>query len=118
MSEEEWIGRLKSLGLNLYESRAYFALLNSGRLTAKGVGQSSLIPQSRTYDILVSLTRKGLAQATPSSPPTYVPVPPAKALASYMESRRKGIRERAVRAQEEAQARLELEVLFSSPMEQ
>jgi len=108
MSEEEWIGRLKSLGLNLYESRAYFALLNSGRLTAKGVGQSSLIPQSRTYDILVSLTRKGLAQATPSSPPTYVPVPPAKALASYMESRRKGIRERAVRAQEEAQARLEV----------
>jgi len=108
MSEDEWIGRLRALGLNLYESRAYFALLNGGQLTAKDVGQSSLIPQSRTYDILETLTRKGLAQATPSSPPSYVPVPPAKALVSYFDSKRREIRERATRAQEEAQGKLEV----------
>lgn len=108
MSEDEWIERLRTLGLNLYESRAYFALLNAGRLTAKGVGGASLIPQSRTYDILDSLTRKGLAQVTPSSPPTYVPVPPAKALSSYFASKRNEIRERAATAQEEAQGKLEV----------
>lgn len=108
MSEDETISRLKTLGLNLYESRAYLALLNAKQLTAKGVGQSALIPQSRTYDILESLTRKGFAMATPASPPAYVPVTPAKVLGPYYDSERKKIQERAAKVQEEAQAKLEL----------
>jgi len=108
MSQDETIARLRTLGLNLYESRAYFALLNSRQLTAKGVGQSALIPQSRTYDVLESLTRKGFALATPASPPAYVPVAPSKVLGSYYDSEKKKIQERAVRVQEEAQAKLDV----------
>jgi len=108
MSQDETISRLKTLGLNLYESRAYLALLNSKQLTAKEVGQSALIPQSRTYDVLESLTRKGFALATPASPPSYVPVSPSKVLGSYYDSERKKIQERATRVQEEAQAKLDV----------
>ena len=107
MSEEDSIARLRTLGLNLYESRAYLALLNAKQLTAKGVGQSALIPQSRTYDVLESLTRKGFALATPASPPSYVPVPPEKVLGSYYGSERKKIQEHATSIQEEAQTKLE-----------
>ena len=107
MSEDESISRLRALGLNLYESRAYVALLNAKQLTAKGVGQSALIPQSRTYDTLESLTRKGFAQATPVSPVTYVPVPPEKVLTARYESEKKRIQERAAKLEEEAQRDLE-----------
>ncbi len=107
MSEEESISRLRKLGLNLYESRAYVALLNAEQLTAKGVGQSALIPQSRTYDVLESLTRKGFAMATPTSPHSYIPVPPAEILGSHYDSERKKIQERVAILNEEAQAKLE-----------
>jgi HTH-type transcriptional regulator, sugar sensing transcriptional regulator len=108
LSEDETVARLQALGLNLYESRAYLALLNARQLTAKGVGRSALIPQSRTYDILESLTRKGFAMTTPASPPAYVPVTPAKVLGPYYDTEKKKIQERAAKADEEAQARLEL----------
>ena len=108
MSEEESIARLRHLGLNLYESRAYIALLNGKELTAKGVGQSALIPQSRTYDVLESLTRKGFALASPAAPPVYVPVPPEKVLGRYYDLEREKIKERAAKVQEEAQAKLEV----------
>jgi sugar-specific transcriptional regulator TrmB len=107
MSEDESITQLQMLGLNLYESRAYLALLNAKQLTAKGVGQRALIPQSRTYDVLESLTSKGFALATPSSPPTYVPVAPTKILGPAFDSERKRIKERATKVQEDAQAKLD-----------
>ena len=107
MSEEESVARLKTLGLNLYESRAYIALLNAKQLTAKEVGQSALIPQSRTYDVMESLTRKGFALATPASPPSYVPVPPRDVLGSYYNSERKRIQAHVSKIHEEAQSKLE-----------
>ena len=107
MNDEESVAHLKALGLNLYESRAYLALLVGKELTAKGVGQSALIPQSRTYDVLDSLARKGFALATPASPTTYVPVPPSKILKSQYEAERKKIQQGAVRVHEQAQVRLE-----------
>lgn len=108
MSEDEAIVKLQTLGLNLYESRAYLALLNAKELTAKGVGQLALIPQSRTYDVMDSLARKGFAMSTPASPPTYVAVEPTKILKTYYDSERKKIQERTVKIQEEAQEKLEL----------
>ena len=107
MSEEESVARLRTLGLNLYESRAYLALLNGKQLTAKQIGQFALIPQSRTYDVLESLARKGFAQATPASPPSYVPIPPKEALSSRYDSERKRIQEHVSKIHEDAQAKLE-----------
>jgi len=65
-NESENVARLQKLGRNLYESRAYLALLNKGTLTAKSLGRSASIPQSRTYDVLESLTEKGFAVSTPT----------------------------------------------------
>ncbi len=107
MSESDTIARLQSLGLNLYESRAYLALVTKRTLTAKDLGHSAMIPQSRTYDILESLTEKGFAVSTPTSPTAYVPVSPARPLSSYYNSERKKIQDRAARVQEEATAELE-----------
>ncbi len=93
--------------MNLYESRAYIALLSARQLTAKQVGETALIPRSRTYDVLESLTRKGFAQATPSSPHAYAPVPAEKVLSLYYGSVRKKIQDRAIHTNEEAEAKLE-----------
>lgn len=107
MSDDESVSNLKTLGLNLYESRAYLALVKAKELTAKGVGQSALIPQSRTYDVLESLSRKGFARATPASPTTYLPVQPSKILGSQYASEKKKIQEGTIKVQQEAQTRLE-----------
>lgn len=107
MSEEDSIARLRTLGLNLYESRAYLALLDRKQLTAREVGRSALIPQSRTYDVLESLTRKGFALATPASPPSYVPVPPGEILGSYYNSERKKVQGHVAKILEDAQSKLE-----------
>ncbi|HEY6283182.1 MAG TPA: helix-turn-helix domain-containing protein [Nitrososphaerales archaeon] len=107
INEEEAVAHLRIMGLNLYESRAYLALVKARELTAKGVGQTALIPQSRTYDVLESLSKKGLAMATPGSPATYVPVSPAKVLGPRYGAEKKKIQEGAVRIQQEAQGRLE-----------
>ncbi|HUI23121.1 MAG TPA: helix-turn-helix domain-containing protein [Nitrososphaerales archaeon] len=107
MSEQDSVARLRMLGLNLYESRAYLALLEAKQLTAKGVGQSALIPQSRTYDVLESLTRKGFALATPASPPVFVAVPPKKILGAHYESERKRIQDQVTKVHEAAQAKLD-----------
>jgi sugar-specific transcriptional regulator TrmB len=107
MSEDESVAHLKTFGLNLYESRAYLALVRGRELTAKGVGQLALIPQSRTYDVLDSLTRKGFALATPDSPRTYLPVVPKKILGTQYLTQKKKIQEVALEAQEEAQAKLD-----------
>lgn len=52
-------GLLKeAFGLNSYESRLYVALLGHG-LKAADAAQASGVPQSRTYDTLRSLEKKG-----------------------------------------------------------
>jgi len=108
MSEDEMITRLRKLGMNLYESRAYLALLAAKRLTARGLGQSAMVPQSRTYDILESLTKRGFATATPARPIWYAPVPPAQVLGFRYDAERKKIQERAAKIQEAAQTELDV----------
>lgn len=107
MSDDESVTHLRAFGLNLYESRAYLALIKGRNLTAKGVGQLGVIPQSRTYDVLESLSRKGFALATPGSPTTYVPVSPTKVLGAHYDAEKKRIQNNAVRVQEDAQGKLE-----------
>jgi sugar-specific transcriptional regulator TrmB len=107
MSEDETIGRLQRLGLNLYESRAYVALLARRQLTAKSLGRAAMIPQSRTYDILESLTDKGFAVATTASPTIYTPVAPNRIIGSCYSYEKKKIQERAAKVEEEAQKKLE-----------
>jgi HTH-type transcriptional regulator, sugar sensing transcriptional regulator len=105
--DEEAVSRLQQLGLNLYESRAYLALVRGGQLSAKAVGQLAIIPQSRTYDTLESLRAKGFVMSTPSIPKLYTALPFERILATQYASRKEDIQARISKAHEEAQQRLD-----------
>lgn len=62
---------LQQIGLNKYESEAYYALLTHGPLTGYEVGKYSQVPGSRSYEILERLLEKGLALVQPGDPPRY-----------------------------------------------
>ncbi len=108
MSSEEIVPLLKQLGLNLYESEAYVALLTKGQISAKELGQVTSIPQSRTYDVLSSLKDKGLALSTPSADRTYTPVDPDSILKTLYGTKKKEIQTPMIRVQEETEQKLEL----------
>ncbi len=67
MEEEKIIEFLKISGLNLYESKIYFALLKYGKVSRSEIYKIADIPQSRMYDILVSLSSKGLIKQSDQS---------------------------------------------------
>ena len=74
-------GLLKeAFGLNSYESKLYVALLGHG-LRAAGAAQASGVPQSRTYDTLRSLEKKGFVTASDG---IYRSVKPSAALGSRL----------------------------------
>mgnify|MGYP001579175124 CR=1 FL=1 len=67
MDEEEMIEFLRLGGLNLYESKTYFALLKYGKVSRSELYKIADIPQSRIYDILVSLSNQGLVKQSNQS---------------------------------------------------
>ena len=105
--DDDAVSWLQEVGLNLYESRAYLALVRGGQLTARGVGQAALIPQSRTYDVLESLRLKGFAISTPSTPRSYSPNPYTRVLGPAYEAKKEEIQSRVARIHEEAQVKLD-----------
>ncbi len=74
-------GLLKeSFGLNSYESRVYLVLLK-GSMNASEIAQESGVPQSRTYDTLRELGRKGFVSEREG---VYAAVKPSTALRARM----------------------------------
>jgi hypothetical protein len=71
---------LAPLGLNAYEAAAYLALLGRPDLTPAEVASRAKIPRQRVYDVLLSLTSKGLCVARNENPKTYAGVEPKTAL--------------------------------------
>lgn len=69
--------KLQKLGLNLYESKAYATLLKIGTSNAYKVSKESGIPRARIYDVLETITNRGLAMVEESSESVkiYTPVP-------------------------------------------
>ena len=66
---------MQQLGLNKYESEAYYTLLQRGPLTGYEVGKHSNVPLSRSYDVLERLVEKGLAFAQPGEPAALTSLP-------------------------------------------
>ncbi|WP_110926597.1 TrmB family transcriptional regulator [Bacillus massiliglaciei] len=58
---EETVQQLKKLGFSEYEAKAYLALVKQGTATAYQVSKESGVPRARVYDVLSSLTEKGVA---------------------------------------------------------
>ena len=79
MEEEKIIEFLKISGLNLYESKIYFALLKYGKVSRSEIYKIADIPQSRMYDILVSLSSKSLIKQSDQS---VIPEHPRKIINS------------------------------------
>jgi len=79
MEEENIIEFLKISGLNLYESKIYFALLKYGKVSRSEIYKIADIPQSRMYDILVALSSKGLIKQSNQS---VIPEHPRKIINS------------------------------------
>lgn len=75
--EESLFDKLQKFGLNLYEAKAYASLLKTGTANAYKVSKESGIPRARIYDVLETLTKRGLAMLEESSESskTYTPVP-------------------------------------------
>ncbi|XGI83878.1 TrmB family transcriptional regulator [Halorutilales archaeon Cl-col2-1] len=73
--DEDIVGDLQEFDLTKYGARVYYVLLSEGISTAGSLSKLSDVPQSRIYDVLSTLERKGLIQVKPSSPKKYEPLP-------------------------------------------
>ena len=83
---ENHINRLTQLGLNVYEAKAYTALLGKESFSATQVADISGVPRQRIYDILSSLVERGLAISRPGRHGTkYAAVSPKSALSALLE---------------------------------
>ncbi|HIP74622.1 MAG TPA: TrmB family transcriptional regulator [Thermococcus paralvinellae] len=70
--------------LNLYEARAYVALVAFGVLTPAELASVSEVPAPRTYDVLRSLEKKGFAISQPGKVNKYRPVHPKSILEKFI----------------------------------
>lgn len=76
------VNRVKHfVGLNQYETQIWLALLSHGVATAGEVAEAAGVPRSRSYDILESLSKKGLVVVKSQGRPLkYMAVPPEQGL--------------------------------------
>ncbi len=81
--------RLKMLGLNAYETRAYIALLSLGTADANEISARTRIPRGRIYDALNSLVENNLAELQESRPKKFQAVTPKIALRNLIEKKKK-----------------------------
>ncbi|MBR9689317.1 MAG: TrmB family transcriptional regulator [Candidatus Altiarchaeota archaeon] len=69
------------IGLNLYETQIWLALLSHGVATAGELAEAAGVPRSRSYDILESLSKKGLVVVKSEGRPLkYMSVAPKQGL--------------------------------------
>jgi sugar-specific transcriptional regulator TrmB len=73
---------LREIGLNTYEVDVYFALLESGQMTAMEISKRARVPYSKIYDVLNSLRDKSWIKSIESRPTKYYPMTPVEGLAT------------------------------------
>ncbi|MDP4144067.1 MAG: helix-turn-helix domain-containing protein [Bacillota bacterium] len=67
MTENSLFTKLQKFGLNQYEAKAYVALLSTGTANAYSISKASGIPRSRIYDVLESITNRGIVMVEETS---------------------------------------------------
>ncbi len=78
--QKEFLNKLKDLGLNIYESKLWTALLSRGISTAGELSDIANVPRSRSYDVLESLEKKGFIIMKIGKPIKYIAVQPTEVL--------------------------------------
>ncbi|MEJ5292478.1 MAG: helix-turn-helix domain-containing protein [Candidatus Methanosuratincola sp.] len=71
---------LKEAGLTDYEALAYLGLVVRGPTTAKALSESTGIPNTRVYDVLGELERRGWIEVDASRPMRFRAKPPPEVL--------------------------------------
>jgi sugar-specific transcriptional regulator TrmB len=87
LTKEELIVSLQSLGLTVYESKVYAALLLFGPLSSSDLANKSEVPQPRVYDVIKSLMEKGLVAIIQNRPKKFIALNPEVALKDYIDKR-------------------------------
>ena len=83
MNRDEWIQKLKKMGLSGYEAQVYLALLGETRAPASRVVRKSGVPQSKVYGALSSLVDRGFAEQVLGDVKLYRGIPPQQAFENY-----------------------------------
>lgn len=84
-SKDKLIESLKNLGLTSYEAKSYLTLAKYGELTSTDLVKLTGIPQSRIYDVVSSLQRKGLVWVQSGRPMKFRAVEPSIAIKQLVE---------------------------------
>jgi len=93
--KQELINRIKDyFDLNVYETKAWLALLGKGIASAGEIAHLSRIPRSRTYDVLETLEKKGFAIVKLGKPIKYIGIKPKMILEKLKNNVKKDAEER------------------------
>jgi len=118
--KRELVSKIRDyFGLNIYETKAWLALLGKGIASAGEVATISGVPRSRAYDVLESLEKRGFAIIKIGKPVRYIGVKPNVILEKLKNNARKDTEERIaslskIKGTEEF---TELESLYNEGME-
>jgi len=82
------ISGLRSLGLNEYEAKAYYALACSNTCTAGELSTRAQLPRPRVYDVLASLQDQGFVALKPGRPVKYSSLPLGEVVETLKKQRR------------------------------
>jgi HTH-type transcriptional regulator, sugar sensing transcriptional regulator len=78
--KQEYLHKIKDLGLNTYEAKLWTSLLSRGVSTAGELSDIANVPRSRTYDVLESLEKKGFIIMKLGKPIKYIAVAPTEVI--------------------------------------
>ena len=95
LSSEKVRKALQDLGLTEYEIRTYLALVERGPLTAGELSEAKLVPYSKVYEVVGSLSEKGFVDILPGRPARYAARSPASAIERHVHEIERGIRSKA-----------------------
>ncbi len=87
MENEESINGLRRLGLNLYEAKAYLALVAGGGCIAGELAERAALPRPRVYDVLEKLQEKGFVVVQVGRPVKYAALPITEAVKTLKKQR-------------------------------
>ena len=92
--ENTLVDALLSFDLNRYEAKVYETLLKLGESSAWKISLNSGVPQSKIYEVLNSLEKKGFVEKSAGRPLKFRAVDPELALKNYIENFKKSVESR------------------------
>ncbi len=85
MIDDEVVNKLKKFKLSETEAKVYLYLVKMGKSTAREISSNLFIPDSKIYDVLESLQRKGFVKVEEDLPKKFIPINPRICLSNVFE---------------------------------